>query len=251
MFFFFMKNQRQKDLAEVKRFLGTHLEQLYGAQESIPPDVFNVTAFFITEAIQLYDSIDILDRKNHFRGCLPIARSLLEIAINFQYVYKQNTELRAKSFRLDSMYRMKERGIKLTDEARNNLEYRRLMNRLEAELGGYKPEKKSLFKKAQELNMGSTYESAYRRLSEYAHSGYKPPEDFNQDRVYNNFLKRVVHSDTVILILMGLKAMCEKYDLEGGFMVIDDPGYIGTLFFTTNAVKEEERTKTYENNKKK
>lgn len=240
----FKKSSRQKDFKEIGEFLVNHLKQLHDSKENIPEDVFDVSSFFITESIQLFDSIDILTRKNHFRGCLPLARTLMEISINFQYIYKEDIEQRAKNFKLDSLFEMKRKGDSIADESRNHPQYQYYMDKINAELKDYKREKKSVYEKAKELNMESTYQNAYRRLSEYVHSGYKPPQDFDEEGPYYAFLKRTVFSDTAILILFGLKSMCEKYDLKGGYMVIDKPDYIGTLFLSTNPKREEERGKT-------
>jgi hypothetical protein len=250
MFGIFNKPSRKKDLKAVKGFLIDHFQQLHNAKDRIPQDVFDVSAFFITEAIQLFDSIDILTRKNHFRGCLPIARTIMEISINFQYIYKQDIEKRAKNFKLDSMLEMKRKGDSVADESVNNPAYQEYMSKIADELKDYKKVKKTVYEKAKETNMESSYISTYRRLSEYVHSGYQPVRDFDEKGPYNDFLKRVVYSDTVMFIMMGLKSMCEQYDLDGGFMVIDDPGYKGIIFFSTNSKKEEERNKAYQESKK-
>ncbi|MCB9818381.1 hypothetical protein H6787_02740 [Candidatus Nomurabacteria bacterium] len=251
MFGFFNKPSRKKDLKAVKDFLIAHFQQIYSAKDRIPPDVFDVSMFFITEAIQLFDSIDILSRKNHLRGCLPIARTIMEISINLQYIYRKDVEQRAKLFKLDSMYEMRRKGDSIEDESKDNPVYQEYMKKLDEELKDYKKEKKTIYEKAAEVNMKSFYVSTYRRLSEYVHSGYRPARDFDEEGPYNDFLKRVVFTDTVMFMLMGLKSVCEEYDLDGGFMVIDDPGYKGIVFFSTNPKKEEERSKAYEESKKK
>lgn len=251
MFGLFNKPSRKKDFKEVREFLIAHFKMLHDAKNKIPQDVFDVSSFFITEAIQLFDSIDILTRKNHFRGCLPIARTIMEISINFQYIYKENVEQRAKAFKLDSMLEMKRKGDAVKEESKDNPVYQEYMDKLEGELKGYQKEKKTVYEKAREINMESSYISTYKRLSEYVHSGYQPIRDFDEEGLYNEFLKRVVFSDTVMFILMALKSMCEKYDLDGGFMIIDEPGYVGTIFFSTNPKKEEERTKAYMESEKK
>lgn len=247
----FKKPTRNKDLIEVRKFLVSHFKQFHDAKEIISQDIFDVTIFLLTEAIQLFDSIDILSRKNHFRGCLPIARNIMEISINLQYIYKKDIELRAKNFKLDSMYEMKRKGDSVEEESKNNPVYQEYMKKLDKELKDYKKEKKTVYEKAEEVNMKSSYISTYRRLSEYVHSGYRPVRDFDEDGPYNDFLKRVVFSDTVIFMLIGLKSVCEKYDLAGGFMVIDDAGYNGVILFSTNPKKEEVRTRTYEESKNK
>lgn len=250
MFSLFNKPSRKKDLNAVKVFLGTHLQQLHDAKDRVPQDVFDVSAFFITEAIQLFDSVDILTRKNRFRGCLPLARTIIEISINFQYIYKKNVQQRAKNFKLDSMWEMKRKGDNVANEALDNPFYKEFMGKIADELKDHKKEKKNIYEKAKETNMKSSYISTYRRLSEYVHSGYQPVRYFDEKGSYNDFLKRVVYSDSVMFMLMGLKSMCEKYDLEGGCMVIDDPGYKGIIFFSTNPKREEERITAYNEDKK-
>jgi hypothetical protein len=251
MFDFFKKPSKQKDFKEVRQFLVAHFKQFHEAKKSIPQDVLDATLFLLTESIQLFDSIDILSRKNHFRGCLPIARTIMEISINLQYIYRKDVEKRAKLFKLDSMYEMKRKGDSIEDESKHNPVYQEYMKKLDEELKDHKKEKKTIYEKAAEVNMESFYVSTYRRLSEYVHSGYRPARDFDEEGPYNDFLKRVVFTDTIMFMLMGLKSVCEKYDLDGGFMVIDDPGYKGIVFFSTNPKKEEEeRTKAYEESMK-
>lgn len=251
MFNLFNKPSRKKDLEAVRFFLSAHFEQLHKAKDRIPQDVFDVSAFFIAEAIQLFDSIDILTRKNHLRGCLPIARTIMEISINFQYIYKKDVEQRAKNFKLDSILDLKRKGEGVAAESADNPVYQEYMDRIATELKDYKKEKTTIYEKAKEIDMESSYMSTYTRLSEYVHSGYKPFRDLDEKGPYNDFLKRVVYSDTVMFIVMGLKSMCEEYDLDGGTIVIDDPGYKGIVFFSTNPKKEEERTKEHEESKRK
>jgi hypothetical protein len=175
--------------------------------------------FFLHDMVQLYESIGVLSDKNQFRGCLPLARSLLECSINFQYIYKEDTEQRAKNFKRKSYEELRKRGKTITSDLK---EYTAFMERLETELQDYVPNK---------------------RLSEFVHVGYKPFRDFDEEGPYNDYLKRLVFSDTVLFILKSLESVCTRYDLGGGFMVIEDPGYIGTIFFSTNPKKEEERMK--------
>jgi hypothetical protein len=236
MFNFFKKNTRQKDFKEVRHFLMSHMKQIDGAKERIPQDIFDVTMFFLHDMIQLYDSIGVLSDKNQFRGCLPLARSLLESSINFQYIYKEDTERRAKDFKCKSYEELRKRGKTITSDLE---EYKVFMKRLETELQDYVPDKKTIREKAKELNMDSTYENAYKRLSGFVHVGYRPFRDFDDEGPYNSFLKRLVFSDTVLFMLKSLESVCTRYDLDGGVMVIDDPGYIGTIFYATNPKKTE------------
>jgi hypothetical protein len=48
---------------------------------------------------------------------------------------------------------------------------------------------------------------------------------------------------TSLVTLMALEKVCTKYDLDGGMMRIDDPGYKGIVFFATNPKRQEEEKK--------
>lgn len=102
MFTFFKKNSRVADIRKVKSFIHGHKQEFASHKDQVPHDIFDVTNCFFDEVLDIYESMEILMRKHHFRGCLPMARLLLEISINLQYIYKQDTEERAKQFKLKS-----------------------------------------------------------------------------------------------------------------------------------------------------
>lgn len=70
--------------------------------------------------------------------------------------------------------------------------------------------------------------------------------DFSENhRPYVLEMKKTVRSDTALVALMALEAVCARYDLEGGIMSIDEPGYKGTVFFATNRKRAEEEMKNF------
>jgi len=241
MFNFFKKNQHSEDLKQIKSFLRAHLNQLIDAKAKVPQDIFDVTKFFLEENLDFYESMDILIQKNHFRGCIPIARSIFENSINLQYIYKQDTEQRAKNFKLASMSAFLKRWQSMKEYTPEAEEMKAFM---ENEIKNYVPDNKTLKQKADEVGVQSSYKDVYKRLSEYVHSGYKSKRDFDDGRPYTIYLKRIVFSDTLIVTLEALKKVCEMYDLDGGVMVIDDPGYKGVLLYATNPKREEEKMKS-------
>lgn len=241
MFNLFKKNQRTEDLKQIKIFLRKHKEQLIKNKDKVPQDIFDVTNFFFDEVLDIYESMDILIRKDHFRGCLPMARLLLENSINLQYVYKQDTEQRAKNYKLASANSFLKRLSTLKE---TNSELNEMKAVFENELKDYAPDKKTLRDKAEEVNMQSMYKDSYKRLSEYIHSEYRANRDLNRVGPYTEYLKRMVFSDTLLVTLEALKSVCERYDLDGGVMIIDDPGYKGVIFFATNPKKQEEYMKS-------
>lgn len=233
----FKKNSRAADIGEIRSFIRDHRNVFTKLEGKIPDDVFDVTCFFFDEILDIYESMEILMQKNHFRGCLPMARLLLENSINLQYIYKQDTEERAKQYKLKSASSYYKRFSTLNDPAP---EYQELKKIFEEKLKEYVPNKMTLKEKAKEVNLHSTYKDSYARLSGYVHSEYKGSRDLSEARPYNDYLRRMVFSDTLLVTLDALKSICEKYDLDGGVMIIDDPGYKGVVFFATNPKKQEE-----------
>lgn len=237
MFNLFKKNNKEDDIEEIKKFLTMHLSQLIKAKDKIPEDVFDVTKFFIEENLDIYESMNILMSKNHFRGCIPLSRSILENSINLQYIYKEDTEQRAKNFKLASMDSFLKRYNDFED---NSPQYKEMKNVFENQLKYYVKDRKNIKEKFEEVNSHLFYKEAYKRLSGYVHSEYKINRDFTENRPYNNYLKRLVFTDTLLVTLEALKVVCEKFDLDGNFMVIDDLDYNRTIFFSTNPKKMEE-----------
>lgn len=232
------KNSRHEDMKQVKSFIRGHRKEFIENKQKISQDIFDVTIFFFDEILDIYESMDILIQKGHFKGCLPMARLLLENSINLQYIYKQDSEKRAKDFKLASAQALSKRFATLDE---NTEEFRGVKYILEDQLRGFVKDKKTLKEKADEVNFESLYKDSYKRLSGYVHSAYRVNWDFDEERPYNLFLKRLVFSDTALVTLEALKSICEKYDLDGGVMfVIDEPGYKGDIAFATNPKKMEE-----------
>ena len=240
MFNFLKRNSRSDDMKIAKDFFAIHFNQILENKERISQDVFDVTMFFIEEAIILYDSMDLLMQENHFQGCLPIAKSLLENSINIQYIYNDDIEVRAKNFKLASASNFLKRFSKVDD---NSIEHKEVKKQFENILKDYSPENKTIKQKSDEINIGSVYQDVYKRLSEYVHPSYKLNRDFDQIRPYIIYLKRVVFSDILLINAEALRRICEKYDLDGAVIKIDDPGYKGIVFHSTNPKKQEEREK--------
>ena len=238
MFNFFMKKTM---FGPIRLMLEDHLEQIQEKRESIHEDVFDVTKFSIEEFIGIFKSMDILIMKNDFEGCLKLSRSILENSVNLQYIYKEDTENRAKNFKLTQVKGMTKKFEALdeyTPEAKEMYDF------LKEELKGYKETK--IREKFIAINSVGQYLTSYQRLSEFIHPTYRSVKiDFLEKRPFIENLKRIVRADTCVIVLMSLKAVCTKYDLDGGFMVIDEPGYIGHVFFATNPKKAEEDMKNH------
>jgi len=231
---FFKKNPHTQDLEHIKIFLRSHLDQLTEAKDKISQNILDVTKFFIEENLDYYESMDILMRKNHFRGCIPMARSIFENSINLQYIYKENTEQRARNFKLASMDSFLKRW---TDFKEYPHEVEEMKKYFESELKNYVPDRKTIKEKAEEVGVHSMYRDIYKRLSEYVHSGYKSKRDFDDGGPYSTYMKRIVFSDALLVVLESLRKICERYDFDGGVMIIDDPK--GVVFFATNPKKQE------------
>lgn len=239
MFNFFKKKTK---FYAVKLFLIDHLKQLEERKSSIPEDIFDVTKFSLENILDTFVSMDILIEKNDFEGCIKLSRSILENSINLQYIYKEDTEKRAKNFKLTSVKRLTEKFEVLdeyTPEAKEMNDF--FMEKLKE----YTSEK-NMRDKFKAVNSDHTYIRSYKRLSEYIHPVYRPKKvDFNEPRPYALEMKRTVESDTCLVTLMALEVVCRKYDLDGGVMVIDDPGYKGVVLFATNPKREEAKMKEF------
>jgi hypothetical protein len=238
MFKFFKK----KTVFEpMKSILQDHLNQIHEKRKSIPEDVFDVTKFSIEEFIGIFESMDTLIMKNNFEGCIKLSRSILENSINLQYIYKEDTEKRATNFKLTQVKGMAKKFEALdeyTPEAKEMYEF------FKEQLKGYKETK--IREKFTAVNSESQYLTSYQRLSEFIHPTYRSSKiDFTEKRPFVENLKRIVRADTCVITLMSLKEVCTKYDLDGGIMMIDEPGYIGHVFFATNPKKAKEEMKNH------
>lgn len=227
--------KKKSVFAPIKSILRDHIRQLQDKKSLIPEDVFDVTKFSIEEMLSTFESMDILIKKNDIGGCIKLSRTILENSINLRYIYKEDIENRAKNFKTASIKKLSEKFESLdecTPEAKEINSY------LQKLLKDYIPDKKNIRDKFKEVNSDSTYIRSYKRLSEYIHPTYRHQKiDFNKNTPYILEMKRTVRSDTCIIALTALMDICIKYDLDGGIMVIEEPEYKGTVFFSTNPVK--------------
>mgnify|MGYP003393233789 FL=1 len=220
-------------------FLADHIQQFQEKRKSVPADVFDVTMFSLEEIFSVFESMDILIQKNDYSGCIKLARSVLENSINIQYIYKDDSESRAKNFKLKSLEGMVKKFKTLNT---NTPEVIEMHDFFQEKLKEYSPEKK-IREKFRELNMDATYSRSYVRLSDHVHPTYRSHRlDYAESGPYVEELKRTVRADTCLITLMALEKICTKYDLDGGVMVIDDLGYKGTVLFATNPKKIETET---------
>jgi hypothetical protein len=220
----------------MRQMLADHLEQIHGKRKTIPEDVFDVTAFSIEEILGVFESMDTLMQRGDYAGCIKLSRSILENSINLQHIYKEDTEKRAKNFKLASLKGMARKFESLdeyTPEAKEMYEL------FQEKLREYIPEK-SLRDKFKAVNSDAMYVRSYKRLSEHVHPTYRSHRlDYSENRPYIEELRRTVRADTCLVTLIALERVCTKYDLDGGLMMIDDLGYKGTVFFATNPKKME------------
>ena len=115
--FRFLKSGEIKDLEDIRDFLRYWLQDFKTYEEQMSPVLFRVTSFIIRENIEIYSSIITLRKKHHFLSCLILGRSILENSVNLQYIYRQDTEQRAKNFDLFAMSGYANRAGKLKERA--------------------------------------------------------------------------------------------------------------------------------------
>lgn len=227
--------KKKSVFAPIKSILRDHLRQLQDKKCLIPEDVFDVTKFSIEEFISIFDSMDILIKKNDFEGCIKLSRSILENSINLQYVYKEDIENRAKNFKLTQVKGMVKKFEALDEYTQ---EAKEMYDLFKEKLKDYKEIK--IREKFKNVNSEEQYLTSYQRLSEFIHPTYRPEKiNFKEERPFVDNLKRIVRADTYIITLMSLEAVCVKYNLDGGVMIIDDLGYKGNVVFATNPKKME------------
>jgi hypothetical protein len=227
--------KKKTNFTEIISVLIDHIRQIKDKKNSIPEDVFDVTIFSLEEILSTFESMDTLIEKNDIGGCLKLSRTILENSINLRYIYKEDIESRAKNFKTESIKKLSEKFESLdeyTPEAKEMYDYFQKL------LKDYVPDKKKIRDKFKEVNSDSTYVRSYKRLSEYIHPTYRHQKiDFSKNTPYILELKRTVRSDTCIIALTALMDVCIKYDLNGGGMIIEEPEYKGTVFFSTNPLK--------------
>ncbi len=229
--------RKKSDLEPTKFFLLVHIQQMLERKESIPADVLDVTRLLIEQAIETYESMYILLEKKQLNSCAALARSIYESSINLQYIFKEDTEERAKNFKQAAMVKFNKRYSNL--KTKENPEAREWMKFMKEQVKDYKPDRKRLTEKMEEVRSNSIHKEAYSRLSEYAHSGYRA-NLYLGDGPFTQYLTRVLFHDSLLIFGEGLMAVCEKYDLEGHVIIINSPGYKGTVFFHTNPKKAED-----------
>jgi hypothetical protein len=245
MFNFFKK---KRNFVAMKLVITDHLKQLEEKRASIPEDVFDITRFSFEELLSTFESMDTLIKKRDYEGCIKLSRSILENSVNLRYIYKEDTEKRAKNFKLKSVKILSKKFESLDDPAPEAKEMNDYFQEL---LKDYTPEK-NMRDKFKEINSEATYIRSYKRLSEFIHPVYRHKKiDFNQNRPYALEMKRTVRSDTCLVTLTALAVVCVRYNLDGGIVMIDEPGYIGKVFFATNPKKAEEDMKSHPSYKSK
>ncbi len=244
----FIRKWRKKreilhDFKEIVRMQKGHLDELVSRRADIEPDVFNVMKFILEESIGHYNSIIVLFKKDQFQACLLIGRSIIESSINLQYILRSETERKAKNFILHSTTSFIKGLRSIKEEMPGKVEMLNYLEELEEQLqkSGSKDfhwDGKSFKQICDELGLSDIYEAWYSRLSKYVHSQYKGTRDFEQERPYNDFLKRLITKDMYILTLQTLKDINEKYNLlEGGATIFDYPQQGAVMVFSISSKK--------------
>ena len=233
------------DLAAMNTELQRHLAELRKKKADVQEDIFDVTAFILEENIDLYQSIITLYKQNHFRSCLILIRNILENFVTLQYIYANDSEKRAKNFRLFSGIKYLKRADKVKDmppEVRKEFfEMLRTMERDYQPSGSRKGQwdGKSMREMCEELKLTFIYEDWYSRLSGYTHSQYRGNRDLDHVGPYNNFLRDLVWKHVSVVGLQTLYKINSKYNLTEDIVILEDyPQKGATFFFAVN-----ERTK--------
>ena len=250
MFNFGIKNHSSiKSLNESKKFLKVHLKEFRTKEEVVSEDLFDVTAFLLEEIIDMYESLILLYEKNHFRSCIILARSILENSINLQYIYNKDIELRASNYKLFSLREYVKRAKKTEKMTPELLKF---IEELEKIVGKYNPsgkrvghwDGKTVRDQVAELKIESMYDT-YRHLSNFTHSKFQGNRDLSGERPYLDFLRKLVLRDIMVYILPSLQAICERFDLNGGLMVIHDYDIKSPriILYATNPKKNTETEK--------
>ena len=236
------------DFKAVVKLQQAHVDELISRHKDIPYEVLHVTAFLLEENIELYKSIATLLRQGYFQPCLVLGRTILENTIKLQYIFQKDTETRAKNYMVHSfvntLERMKKAGVDEFDEG----EVSEQINELKKEFQksgsrDYYWDGKSFKEICEILGHNWVYESWYSRLSKYTHSQYKGHRGFEERRPYNDFMRKLILRDMVVLTLEALKSINEKYELlEGGAIITDYPYEGATLAFSISSKKTDEET---------
>jgi len=246
-----------RELHQIKLILKKHLKELIRQKERINDDIFDFTRFILEENVDAYESMIVLYKKGHLRSCLLLARSILENSVNLQYVYKQDSERRARNYILFSAKMSLER----LKENKNNIQDKDgLIPFLERIVQNYSPsgntqghwDGMSVKKVFDDMEYGSIHKEYYSRLSGYSHSQFKAIRDLDQIRPYNDFLRKFVFRDLAIVVSSALKDINEKYNLLEGGIIISDYPQQGTdfLFTFSNSAIIQEVGQTLKNDRK-
>ncbi len=243
---FIEKRNQLKDLRQASKLLRDHRQELVRRKSEFTEDVFDVTEFFLRQNSDLFDSIATLHKGDHFQSCVVLARSLIENAINLQYIYRDNHEQRAKNFKLFTLKRYVSRAD-IVDDFPGKEDFIASMEEI---LKDYKPSGKNKshwdgrsFKEiCNELKMGSTYKAVYSRLSEYSHSGFTRKLDYSEPGPYNDFLRSLVFRYSILMTAQTLKDINQRHDLLMGFIHIPDyPDPHTDLFFSFSNKRHEQQ----------
>jgi hypothetical protein len=196
------------------------------------PVLFRVTNFIVRENIEIYNSIITLRKKGHFLSCLILARSILENSVNLQYIYREDTEQRAKNFDLFAMSGYVNRASGLDDISQENAE---LLSKMEDLLNG-----KTIWDIFSELNLESFYITVYKRLSSFTHPTFNN-RNFSQDRPFINFLRSLLVKEIYLMVLESIRVVSERFDMEDSISIIRDYPVGAVTVFSTNRKKSEEK----------
>lgn len=245
------------DFKETVRLLKAQLAEVTRRQAEIPPDVFDVMRFVLEENIDFYKSIISLYKTGQFQSCLLIGRTIIENSINLQYILREDTERRAKNFILHSATSTLEGLKNLKEEIRGKAEVIKHIEGLKEQIQksgsrNFSWDGKSFKQICDELGLGEIYNAWYSRLSKFVHPHYKNTRDLEQERPFNNFLKRLISKDMLVLTLQSLKDINKRYKLlEGGAIISDYPEEGALMVFSISSDEADEEAANYMANMKK
>ncbi len=177
-----------------------------------------------------------------------LARSVLENATNLQYIYQKDTERRSKNYVFHSTAINLEKIKKLEKKPPGTDEVIKYFEQIKSEIhksGDRDSHWDGIsFKKiCGELNQAPIYEEFYSRLSKYTHSQFKGIRSLETGGPYAEFIKKFLTKHLQILILQGLKAINEKYNLlEGGVIITDYPEKGAITVFSISSKEVDEKT---------
>lgn len=232
---YFGKLETLHDFGVPRKFYKAHLKALFARKSEFQIDVFDAIRFIFEENIDLYEALKTLYSKGHMQACFQIARSIIENDVNLQYILQKDTERRAKNYVLQPIsYLLK--GLKNTEDLiPGKEEMIAELNRIKSEIdkSGNKNswDGKSFKEICDELGKSLIYDMWYRRLSKYVHSQYRSVRGFDREGPYNDFIKRFITVDVMVLSFEALKAVNEKYNLREGVAIIKDYPHKGAVCF--------------------